>query len=81
MTDLEEMIRTMKASENDAIHTTALAVLDAVKAVGAVSLMPSPAMPLTGILMNVHPKVYDRVRALAKEGPPPPPETKATEAQ
>lgn len=76
MTDLEEMIRTVKASESDAIETAALAVLDAVKAAGAVSLMPSPAMPLTGILMHVHPKVYDRVRALTKEGPPPP-ETRA----
>lgn len=72
MTDLEEMIRAVKASESDLIETAAIAVLDAVKAAGAVSLMPSPAMPLTGILMHVNPKVYDRVRALTKEGPPPP---------
>lgn len=76
-TDLEAMIRDMKATESDAIETVALAVIDAVKAAGAVSIMPSPAMPLTGLLLQVHPKVYDRLQKMKLEDQPPPPETRA----
>jgi hypothetical protein len=71
--ELEEMIRTMNASERDAIQIAAQSVLAAVKAVGAISIMPSPAMPLTGLLMHVHPKVYDRLQKMKLEDAPPPP--------
>ena len=71
--ELEEMIRTMNASERDAIEVVSQSVLDAVKAVGAISIMPSPAMPLTGLLMHVHPKVYDRLQKMKLEDAPPAP--------
>lgn len=70
-TDLEAMIRDMKATERDAIETVALAVVEAVKAVGAVSIMPSPAMPLTGLLLHVHPKIYDRLQSMKLEASKP----------
>ncbi|PWE52005.1 hypothetical protein DEM27_33395, partial [Metarhizobium album] len=72
-TDLENMIRTMNASERDAIEVAAQSVLDAVKAVGAISIMPSPSMPLTGVLMHIHPKVYDRLQKMKLEADPTPP--------
>lgn len=68
--DLEDVIRTMKASERDTVQITAEAVVAAVKAVGAMSIMPSPAMPMTGLLLHVHPKVYDRLQELKLEAPP-----------
>lgn len=75
--ELENLIRTMNASERDAIEISAQSVLAAVKAVGAISIMPSPAMPLTGVLMHVHPKVYDRLQKMKLEADAPPPETRA----
>ena len=72
--ELEKIIRTMNASERDAIEVAAQAVLLAVKAVGAISIMPSPAMPLTGVLMHVHPKVYDRLQKMKLEADTPSPQ-------
>ncbi len=69
-TDLEEMIRNINAAESDTIEATAIAVLEAIKAAGAISIMPSPAMPLTGLLMHVHPKVYDRLHKMKLEAQP-----------
>jgi len=75
-TDLEAMIRTMNASERDAIEVAAQSVLAAVKAVGAISIMPSSAMPLTGVLMHIHPKVYDRLQKMKLEERTPSPQTR-----
>lgn len=68
--DLENIIRTVNASEREAVEIAAEAVLAAVKAIGAVSIMPSPAMPLTGLLLHVHPKVYDRLQKMKLEAEP-----------
>lgn len=65
--DLEDVIRAMK---EDTVQITAEAVVAAVKAVGAMSIMPSPAMPMTGLLLHVHPKVYDRLQKLKLEAAP-----------
>ncbi|MUO84849.1 hypothetical protein [Agrobacterium vitis] len=52
----------MAMQESEAIEMTAVAVMQAAKANGAVTIIASQATPLTGITVIVHPKVYDRLR-------------------
>ncbi|MCM2441150.1 hypothetical protein HGO34_15620 [Agrobacterium vitis] len=60
--DFEAAKATMAMQESEAIEKTAVAVLLAAKANGAVTIIASPAALLTGITVIVHPKVYDRLR-------------------
>lgn len=63
---LEDMIRTMSATERDIAEATASIVLECVKTAGGISVMPNPNLPTNGMLLMVHPKVYDRLRQLTK---------------
>lgn len=60
--DLEEMIRTANAAKRDAIEVAAESALSAIRGAGIMSVMPAPHMPITGLLLFVHPEVYDRIR-------------------
>lgn len=67
MSDLEEIIRTMNVTKRDAIEVTAESALAAIKGAGAMTLMPAPHLPITGLLLFVHPSVYDRLREIQAE--------------
>jgi len=67
--DLKKMIDSMKSAEDGAITTIAAALVETTVAVGKVSIMPSSAMPLTGVLIHVHPKVYERLQQWKGEKP------------
>ena len=60
----EDLVRSVKTSERDMIEATATMELEAVKSAGALSVMPNPNLPTNGMLLMVHPKVYDRLRQL-----------------
>ena len=60
----EDLVRSVKTSERDMIEATATMALEAVKLAGALSVMPNPNLPTNGMLLMVHPKVYDRLRQL-----------------
>ncbi|MGV2135195.1 hypothetical protein GOZ83_19520 [Agrobacterium vitis] len=60
--DFEAAKVTMAMQESEAIEKTAVVVMQAAKANGAVTITASPAALLTGITVIVHPKVYDRLR-------------------
>ncbi len=64
--ELEEMVTKLRVSERDAIEETAQAAINAVRSFGNLSIMANGALPLTGRLLYVHPKVYERVRELAQ---------------
>lgn len=66
LSDFKEAIRRVQVAEREAVEETAKRVLEAVKGAGVVSLMPNGALPLTGLLLAIHPDVYDRVRQLSK---------------
>lgn len=63
MNDLVEIIRAARAVKEDMIEAAADSAIAAVKAAGLMSVMPAPHMPTTGLLLFVHPEVYDRIRA------------------
>lgn len=60
----EELVRSVKTTERDMIEATATMALEAVASAGALSVMPNPNLPTNGMLLMVHPKVYDRLRQL-----------------
>ncbi len=60
----EDLVRSVKTSERDMVEATATMALEAVKLAGALSVMPNPNLPTNGMLLMVHPKVYDRLRQL-----------------
>ncbi|MFN7124639.1 MAG: hypothetical protein ACK4M8_02070 [Allorhizobium sp.] len=60
--DLLEVMQTAIESENDLVEAASIAVLACIQAAGPISLMPNDAIPTTGLLLYVHPKVYKRVR-------------------
>ncbi|EYR81828.1 hypothetical protein [Shinella sp. DD12] len=62
-----DIIKSATASDREAVRATAQLVLAAVKAAGALSLMPAPHLPKSGLLLMVHPEVYEQVRPLTKE--------------
>lgn len=62
----EELVRSVKTTERDMIEAAATMALEAVKSVGAVSVMANPSLPTNGMLLMVHPKVYDRLRQLTE---------------
>lgn len=68
--DREEILETIKkltASDHEIVRATTQLVLAAIKATGGVSLMPAPHLPRNGILVMVHPEVYDQVRIVTKQ--------------
>lgn len=65
-----DIIKSTTASDREAVRATAQLVLAAVKAAGALSLMPAPHLPKSGLLLMVHPEVYEQVRLVTKEGTP-----------
>jgi|GEM_PF-3675191 len=60
----EDLVRSVNTTERDMIEATATMALEAVKLAGALSVMPNPNLPTNGMLLMVHPKVYDRLRQL-----------------
>jgi hypothetical protein len=70
MVDIYALARAVKAQEDEQIHETTARVLAAIQAAGALSLMPNPTLPRTGLLLMVHPDVYARVREASKNGEP-----------
>jgi predicted HAD superfamily Cof-like phosphohydrolase len=65
--EIMEIIKSATASDREAVRATTQLVLAAVKAAGAVSLMPAPHLPKSGLLLMVHPEVYEQVRLATKE--------------
>ena len=64
--EIMDIIKSSTATDREVVRATTQLVLAAVKAAGAVSLMPAPHLPKTGILLMVHPEVYDQVRLVTK---------------
>lgn len=65
-----DVVKRMTAIEQDAIDQAATRALSAIEAAGAITFMPAEVMPISGLLMYVHPKVYERVRELSKQSSP-----------
>lgn len=63
-----DMVGLTRAARSESVEQTAQSVVDAIKAAGVITLMPSPHLPLTGIVTMVHSDVYDRVRNMMKDG-------------
>lgn len=61
-----EIIKSATATDREMVRATTQLVLAAVKAAGVVSVMPAPHLPKTGLLLMVHPEVYEQVRIVTK---------------